>query len=402
MKKKQELIIASAKNNYLYDQKKKKYLDFCMSNGCMILGHSNKIFLEEIKKQANLGSNYSSNNIFKKEYECILRKEFNEFNEFIFCNSGSEANLRALRIARSITHKKKLAMTSGSWHGALDNFMFDLNLKNKKLDDYESLSSGIELNKKEIIIVPHNDIKNTKRILDKNYSKISMLIIEPIQASAPNDKTFKYLKFLETYCKRKRITLCFDEIITGLRVKNLAIYKKYNLKPDIITFAKCFGGGLPIGIVAYNKKIQDKLCKLKKKIFFGGTFSGNPLSARIGCETFKYISKKRNKINNKINSLGHLIENKINKFCKENNINFKFLRYESILKPLFYEKNKFTKKFDNNKNIAKFRDYLIDNKIFISNNCSFFISYCHTKSDCIKLINITKEFVKKNYLLPNK
>ena len=132
MIKNHELIISSARNNYLYDQKKKKYLDFCMSSGCMILGHSNKIFLGEIKKQINLGSNYSSNNIYKKEYEDILKKEFNEFNEFIFCNSGSEANLRALRIARSISKNKKLAMTSGSWHGALDNFMFDLNLKNKR------------------------------------------------------------------------------------------------------------------------------------------------------------------------------------------------------------------------------------------------------------------------------
>ena len=402
MIKNQELIISSARKNYLYDQKKKKYLDFCMSSGCMILGHSNKIFLSEIKKQINLGSNYSSNNIYKKEYENILKKEFNEFNEFIFCNSGSEANLRALRIARSISKNKKIAMTSGSWHGALDNFMFDLNLKNKRFSSYESLSSGIELNKKEIIILPHNDIKNSRRILDKNYSKISMLIVEPIQASAPNDKTFKYLKFLEAYCEQKRIILCFDEIITGLRVKNLTVYKKYNLRPDIITLAKCFGGGLPIGIVAYNKKIKDKLTKLKKKIFFGGTFSGNPLSTRVGCKTFKYILKNHNKINNKINSLGYLIENKINKFCSEYNVNFKFLRYESILKPLFYEKNKFTKKFDKNKNILKFRDYLINNKIFISSNCCFFISYCHSKSDCLKLIDITKKFIKKNYLLPNK
>ena len=402
MKKKQELIITSAKNNYLYDQKKIKYLDFCMSNGCMILGHSNKIFLEEIKKQANLGSNYSSNNIYKKEYENILKKEFSEFNEFIFCNSGSEANLRAFRVAKSISKKTKVAMTSGSWHGSVDNFMFDLNTKNKRFSDYESLSSGIELNKKEIIILPHNDIKNTKKILDKSYSKILMLIVEPIQASAPNNKTFEYLKFLDTYCKKKKINLCFDEIITGLRVKNLAIYKKYNLRPDIITFAKCFGGGLPIGIVAYNKKIKKKLNKLKKKIFFGGTFSGNPLSTRIGCKTFKYIIKNRIKINDKINSLGYLIENEINKFCEKNDINFKFLRYESILKPLFYEKNQNTKKFDKSKNIIKFRDYLINNKIFISHNCCFFISYCHSRSDCLKLINIIKRFIKENYLFPNK
>ena len=395
MIKNQEIIISSANKKYLYDYKKNRFLDFCMSSGSMILGHSNKIYLKEIKKQISIGSNYSSNNIYKKEYENTLKKVFTKFDSFVFCNSGSEANLRALRIAKSISKKKKVVMTSGSWHGSLDNFLFDLRFKNKKFDKYELLSSGVDLNKEETIIIPHNDINNSKKILDKNISKISMIIVEPIQASAPNTESYKYLKFLENYCKKKRVILCFDEIITGLRVKNLSIYKKYNLKPDIVTFAKCFGGGLPIGIVAYNKIIKKKLEKLKNKIFFGGTYSGNPLSTRIGHKTFKFILKNQNIINTKINYLGELIENEINQFCEKNNINFKFLRYESILKPAFNLKKQ-TKKFEKNKYFIQFRNYLLKNKIFISNNCCFFISYCHNRQDCSKLIATIKKFLLSN------
>ena len=102
MNKNQEIIVSSANKKYLYDEKKNRFLDFCMSSGCMILGHSNKIYSEEIKKQISLGSNYSSNNIYKKKYEKKLKKEFKQFDSFVFCNSGSEANLRALRIAKSI------------------------------------------------------------------------------------------------------------------------------------------------------------------------------------------------------------------------------------------------------------------------------------------------------------
>jgi glutamate-1-semialdehyde 2,1-aminomutase len=393
--KNQEIIVSSANKKYLYDEKKNRFLDFCMSSGCMILGHSNKIYSEEIKKQISLGSNYSSNNIYKKEYEKKLKKEFKQFDSFVFCNSGSEANLRALRIAKSISKKNKVVMTSGSWHGSVDNFLFDLRFKNKEFNNYEFLSSGVELNKKETIIIPHNEIKGSKRILDKNISKISMIIVEPIQASHPNTQNYKYLKFLENYCKKKNVILCFDEIITGLRVKNLTIYKKYKLKPDMVTFAKCFGGGLPIGIVAYNKIIKKKLKKLKQKIFFGGTFSGNALSTRIGCKTFEFILKNQNRINTKINYLGKFIENKINHFCKKNRINFKFLRYESILKPSFNLKSQ-TKKYEKNKNFIQFRNYLLKNKIFISNNCCFFISYCHDIHDCSKLIMIIKKFLLSN------
>ena len=105
--------------------------------------------------------------------------------------------------------------------------------------------------------------------------------------------------------------------------------------------------------------------------------------------------KNQNIINTKINYLGELIENEINQFCEKNNINFKFLRYESILKPAFNLKKQ-TKKFEKNEYFIQFRNYLLKNKIFISNNCCFFISYCHNKQDCSKLIAIIKKFLLSN------
>ena len=152
---------------------------------------------------------------------------------------------------------------------------------------------------------------------------------------------------------------------------------------------------MPIGIVAYNKIIKRKLEKLKNKIFFGGTFSGNPLSTRIGCKTFEFILKNQNLINTKINYLGEFIENEINQFCEKKSINFKFLRYESILKPAFNLKKQ-TKKFEKNEYFTEFRNYLLKNKIFISSNCCFFISYCHNKHDCSKLVAVIKKFLLFN------
>ena len=399
--KQKEIIITRAKNQYIYSGTK-KYLDFSLSSGAMILGHSNTIFQKTLKKQINLGSNYCSDNSNKIEYEKYLKKNFNEMSNFIFSNSGSEANIRALRLARAISKKNSYAMVNGSWHGSIDPFMFDFQDGNLiKKDKLDELSLGMGQNKKELIMLPYNNIALSKKILDKNYQKISVIVIEPIQCSVLNIDTIKYLNFLQNYSKSKKILLWFDEIITGMRVKKLSIFRKYNLKPDIVTFAKCFGGGLPIGITCYNTKVKKKIKTLKKNIFFGGTFSGNPMSTKLGLETFKYVNKNQKKINNHINNLAAILEKNINTYCVNNQIEFRLQRYESLLRPMFTSQT-ITNKFDRNRydfNFIKtlnFKNYLINKKIFLSNNGCFFISYCHSKKNIVLISNIIKAYLKIN------
>ena len=271
------------------------------------------------------------------------------------------------------------------------------------LNSLEELSSGTGSSKKDLVMLPYNDIKLSRKILDKNLKRISVVVIEPIQCGVPNKESIKYLKFLIKYCKSKKILIWFDEIITGMRVKKLSIFKKYNLKPDIVTFAKCFGGGMPIGITSYNLIVQKKLKKLKKKVFFGGTFSGNPISTILGLKTCEYLKKNHIKINKHINFLAEYLESNINSYCKNNKISFRLLRYESLLRPIFTEKN-ITNKFDRNKydpmfvNTIKFKNYLLSRNIYLSANCCFFISYCHTKKDIENLSMILKTYLKKNFI----
>lgn len=261
-----KLIFDKAKNQYLYS-KKKKYLDFCMSNGAMILGHSNKTFLESVNYQKNLGSNYSFTNIQNEKYQEEIIKIFKGYRRIHFCNSGSEANIRALRVLRTITKKRKIAMINGSWHGSVDNFMFDLDLKNKIFE-----TGGLGFQKNNLIMLKYNDIKYSLNLLKKNRKNLAGLIMEPIQASCPTKKSEKYVHNIFKYCKRNNIYIIFDEIITGLRVYDFTIFKKLNLKPDIITFGKIFGGGFPVGLCCIENQLNSKLLKSKEKIFFGGTF----------------------------------------------------------------------------------------------------------------------------------
>ena len=125
------------------------------------------------------------------------------------------------------------------------------------------MSDGLPSNeKRNIIFIPYNDIKNSKKILDLNKSKINCIIIEPIQAALPLKNNKNYLKFLENYSKNK-ITLIFDEIITAFRINKLSVQNKYKINPDITTLGKICGGGLPIGVIGINKNIEKNL-RIKK------------------------------------------------------------------------------------------------------------------------------------------
>ena len=110
----------------------------------------------------------------------------------------------------------------------------------------------------------------------------------------------KYVKEIFTYCKKNNILICFDEMITGMRVPELSVFKKLKIVPNIITFGKIFGGGLPIGIIGITKKVEISLNKINNNVFFGGTYSLNPLSSYFGNNTIKFIIKNKNKIYNKL------------------------------------------------------------------------------------------------------
>jgi glutamate-1-semialdehyde 2,1-aminomutase len=396
-----QIIIKRGKSQYLYT-KSEKYLDFSLSSGALIFGHSNKIFKNSILSQIDNGSNYSSNNVNKENYLKTLKENFRTLSNFEFSNSGSEANLRALRLARAITDKKKYAMVNGSWHGSIDQFLFDLKTNQKnKIPKIKNLSSGVTRSK-DLIILPYNNIELSKKILNKNKNQISVIVIEPIQCGIPNTKSIKYLKFLQNYCMKKNILLWFDEVITGMRVDKLAVFQKYSLKPDIVTFAKCFGGGMPIGITAFNKKLEKIKKSLKQEVFFGGTFSGNPISTKVGLETFKYYLKNQEHINKKINNLAYKLEREVNDFCSENKFKFKLQRYESILRPIFTDKNILNKmqreKYDKNfLNSINFKNFLLSQNIFISSNCSFFISACHNTQNIKILIKTIKKYLINEY-----
>ena len=273
-------------------------------------------------------------------------------------------------------------------------------MTNKNLKPVK-LSSGLPSEtSKKLILIPYNDIKKSKLILDKNRNKISCLIIEPIQGSLPYENIKKYLKFLEIYCKKNDIILIFDEMITGLRTNCSSVQNYFKVKPDISTFGKCFGGGLPIGIISISSATSKKLKKIKPKVFFGGTFSGNSIITFVGNEVLNYIIKNKKKIFKKINTNAEYFEKNLNNFFKLQNIDLKIYRFQSMLRMVYTKdsiKDRLGRDFlelKKNKLILKFKNYIKSKKIYIPGNGIMFLSYAHEK----KHIDFIIEEFKKGSL----
>jgi len=393
-----KFLLEKGKDSFVY-LKKKKYFDLTSGGGCLLLGHNNKILRKSIKEFLKLQiSNFSSPNKYAYELSKNIKKIYPQFKKIIFCNSGAEANLKALRICRALTKKDMVINVAGSWHGSVDQFLFTSDNNNNPI----AISDGLEKNnKKNLIYIPYNDIKSSIKILEKYKRKISCVFLEPIQACLPDKDSENYLKFISEYCKKNNIILVLDEIITGLRIDGSSVQNKLNLHSDISTFGKAFGNGLPISFIGISEKIYKKITINKKKIFFGGTFSGNSLSAYVSNKTLKYILKNKKDIFSKLKTYSLIFRDTINEFAKFYNIKIKVYAYDSIIRIIFSNKNienrvqrDFLEK-KKRKNVDNFYKFLFKKKIIYPKNGIIFLSYSINNYELKYLINNIKYGLKK-------
>ncbi len=381
-------------NNVDIFSNKIKYIDLSMCAGSILLGHNHNIFRKSIKDFLKKKiSNFAAPNIYAQKFSYNIKKVLPNTSGIIFCNSGTEAVIKSLRIARALNNKKKIALVSGGWHGSVDQLLF----KSGKNFKVERLSNGLTAEfKKNIIIIPYNDINKTKEILNRHKKNISCIIIEPIQGSLPYLEIKGYLKFLEKYSKINKITLIFDEMITGLRTDCSSVQNFFSIKPDISIFGKCFGGGLPIGFISLSKKIRVKMDKMKLKVFFGGTFSGNSINMYVGNEILKYIISNKKKIFKKINNNAEYFTNSLNNFFSEKKIDLKVYRFKSMMRLVYTNQNlkdRYSRDFiekNKSKSILNFKKYIRDKGIYLPSSGIIFFSYSHSIGNIKYLINIFK------------
>ena len=314
-------------------QGRKKYIDLCCGGGSLLLGYNHPSITKSFKKISKMNlANFAAPNKYAVELSRNIKKVLPQYSKFVMCNSGAEANIKALRICRAVTKKNLIIMISGSWHGSVDQLLFKTSQNNK----LETLSNGLDKNLiNNLVIIPYNNYDESIKILDKHLKNICCVMCEPIQGGLPDERGAKYIKKISQYCNKKNIIFYLDEIISGLRFEKGSFQNLQNIKCHVSTFGKSFGSGMPIGFIGISNKILKIIKKNDLKILFGGTFSANSSSSFIGNEFLKYFLVNRDKIIKKINNITEYFSHELNVFFEKNAIDVRVYHYQSMARIIF-------------------------------------------------------------------
>ena len=285
------LFIERGKGANIWDADGNKYIDFCCSWGPLILGHANPKVVKAIKDAVGKGSSFGApTELENKLAELILSN--NKFIEKIrFVSSGTEAVMSAIRLARGYTKRNKILKFEGCYHGHSDSLL--VKAGSGLVTFGNTSSAGVpEAFVNETIVVSLNNKEAVKEAFSKFKNEIACIIIEPIPANNGlllQDK--EYLQFLRDICTENKTLLIFDEVISGFRIGFTGAAGYYNIKPDIITYGKIIGGGLPVGAYGASAQIMSNISP-EGDVYQAGTLSGNPVAMAAGIAQLKECLKK--------------------------------------------------------------------------------------------------------------
>lgn len=264
------------------------YIDFCMCWGALSLGHANKEVVKSIQIQTEKGTHFGTPTPLDVELGKIILSAVKVYDQIRFVNSGTEAVMTALRLARGVTQKNKIVKLSGAYHGHTDSLLVEAGsgLLTQSVSSSKGVTPGTI---SDTLVIPYDSKEAVIEIFKKYGDDIAAVIIEPIFAnSGLFEPSQKYIDFLRKITRDHDSLLIFDEVITGFRVGWQGASKYYNIEPDIGTFGKIIGGGLPVGAICAKKNIMSQLAPLGG-IYQAGTLSGNPLCMAAGIATLNEI-----------------------------------------------------------------------------------------------------------------
>ena len=271
------VFIKRAKGSKIYSEDNRRFIDYCMSWGGLILGHAYPEVVKELEKTIKNGASFGAVTRLETEFAKLIVDAMPSIQQVRLTNSGTEAVMGAIRLARAYTKKDKVVRFGNSYHGHAD-YLLDC--------------KGVPLSfKAHTLTSPYNDIKKTKELISKYERDIAAIIVEPVEGNAgviPAEKGF--LQGLRALSDRFGIVLIFDEVITGFRISYGGAQGFFNVKPDLTCLGKIIGGGLPIGAFGGKKEIMKLLAPMGP-VYQAGTFSGNPVTVTAGITPFRGLEK---------------------------------------------------------------------------------------------------------------
>ena len=275
------IFIESANGAYLYDVDGNRYVDYIASWGPMILGHNHPIITKAIQEQASYSTSYGAPTELEIKMAELIKSMVPAVDMIRMVNSGTEACMSALRLARGYTNKNKFIKFEGCYHGHADPFLVKAGsgVATLNIQTIPGVTAGVSM---DTLTCAYNDIEAVKKIIKENKNEIGAIIIEPVAGNMGCVLPQKgFLEDLRTICNEEKILLIFDEVMTGFRLAKGGAQELLKVQADIICFGKIIGGGLPVGAYSANYEIMNHIAPIGK-IYQAGTLSGNPIAMRAG------------------------------------------------------------------------------------------------------------------------
>lgn len=331
------LFIKSAKGAYLYDVDGNSYIDMINSWGPMILGHGRDEILHAINNALGSGISYGAPNASEVEMARLIAEMIPSVEKVRMVNSGTEATMSAIRLARGYTGKDKFIKFEGCYHGHGDSFLIAAGSGAVTMGSPDSpgVTKGTA---KDTLLAKFNDLDQVKAIVEKNKDEIAAIILEPVAGNMgciPPKKGF--LKGLRQLCDDHNIVLIFDEVMTGFRLSKGGAQQLYKVIPDITTLGKIIGGGMPVGAYGGKREIMDYISP-QGPIYQAGTLSGNPVAMAAGIAMLRILNDDADRIYKKLNSTTEIIVAETKSILTSKGLNFTLNQVGSMYSMFFTDK----------------------------------------------------------------
>ena len=382
---------------YIWDEDNNQYIDFCNGYGALLLGHKRKEIISSVSRQLSKGTLYCTPTESEIELSKLIIGNFPSVEKVRLVNTGGEATMTAIRLARGYTKKKKIIKFEGCYHGAHDSVL----VKAGSGSAHNGISvseGGLDEVSKNTLVAEYNNIEDFGKIIKKNKD-IAGVIVEPILANMGlvlPEKNF--LKDLRKITKENHIPLIFDEIVTGFRISPGGAQEYFGITPDITTLAKALSNGFTISAVGGKKDIMDLLSP-GGNVYQASTFAGNPISVSAAISSIKTINKIKNKLYSKLERYNLLFSTAIDDMATDMHISHQINFTSSMFQIFFTNKPVVNYQTSKNADANKFQKLfktLLKKGIFIAPSQFevVFLSDAHSENDLNKTLDAYSDALK--------
>lgn len=391
------IFVKEAKGAYLYDEDGNRLIDYINSWGPMLLGHAYEPVVNAVINKAKKGTSFGMPTEIETKIAELTVSMVPNIDKIRFVNSGTEACMSAVRLARGFTGKDKIIKFAGCYHGHSDSFLIQAG--SGAVTFGMPNSPGVtEGTAKDTLLAKYNDLDNVAQLIDANINEIACIIIEPVAGNMGCIPTKQgFLEGLRSLCNANNILLIFDEVMTGFRLAKGGAQELYNIEADIVCFGKVIGGGLPVGAFAARNEIMNYLSPLGP-VYQAGTLSGNPLAMAAGLAMLNTINSDAELFNRLADKTEYLHKG-FTKVLNANNIAYTINRIGSMISIHFAEGEVVdfeSSAKGNNVTFKKFFHGMLNHGIYIAPSAfeTWFITDALTYEDLDETINAVEKVAK--------